>query len=132
MNQQAAVYPNTNYQYGYQYNMENPGHYYPAPMQAADWQQQTNEMHEPQYLHQQQYWVEPVNDHSLFNRWFDYKNDQWIKGAIVGAAAAVLLTNSTVQKTIAKGVLGLWGTMQSGIEEFKEQIRDIQAENNEK
>lgn len=133
---QAATMPSGgNYPYGYPYHYGYPydpaQHYYPASMQVADsQQQQLYEMYNPQYL--QQYWTEQMYDHSLFHRWFDYKNDQWVKGAVVGAAAAVLLTNSTVQKTLAKGVIGLWGTLQSGVEEFKEQIRDIQAENSEK
>jgi CRISPR/Cas system endoribonuclease Cas6 (RAMP superfamily) len=86
---------------------------------------QHQQMNYPQYPNQQ-----PVY-YSNLHSWFDYNNGMWVKGAIVGAAAAFLLSNKTVQKTLAKGMIGVWATLQGGVEEFKEQIRDIQAENYE-
>jgi len=127
MTQPVTMYPGV----GTQYGADIPQHYYPAyPTYASDYQQQPY-VQQQQYL-QQQYPQQPMYDYAIMQRWFDYKNDKWIKGAIVGVAVTLVLTNTTVQKTIAKGVLGVWGTLQSGVEEFKEQIHDIQAESNEK
>ncbi len=60
--------------------------------------------------------------------WADYRNPSWVKGAVVGAAAAFVLSNPAVKKNLVKGVVGLWGTLRGGVEELKEQIRDVQAE----
>ncbi len=100
---------NINYQYA------NPQNYY---QQSA--------------VHQSQYYQYPaVPDGYHLRGWVDYKNPAWIKGAVVGAAAAFVIANPVVRKTIVKGVVGLWGSLQGGVEELKEQIRDIQAEKGE-
>jgi hypothetical protein len=49
-------------------------------------------------------------------------------GALVGAAAAYLLSNESVQRTAIRSVVSLWSTLQGGVEEMKERFRDAEAE----
>jgi hypothetical protein len=94
-----------------EYNHDQNQYYY-TPQQAYY-----------QYPQYQQY-----PQQTTVQQWFDYKNPSYVKGAVVGAAVTLLLTNPTVKKAIVKGVVGVWGTLQGGVEELKEQIRDVQAE----
>lgn len=55
-------------------------------------------------------------------------NDRFLKGLLIGAAAAYLLTNENVQRTAIKGVVKLWGSLQGGVEEIKERFADAEAE----
>ncbi|WP_242479081.1 YtxH domain-containing protein [Lamprobacter modestohalophilus] len=55
-------------------------------------------------------------------------NDRFLKGLLIGAAAAYLLTNESVQRTAIKGVVKLWGGLQGGVEEIKERFHDAEAE----
>ncbi|MCF7992381.1 MAG: hypothetical protein K9M02_18220 [Thiohalocapsa sp.] len=59
---------------------------------------------------------------------FNLGNDRFVKGLLIGAAAAYLLTNEDVQRTAIKGAVKLWSTLQGGIEEAKERFRDAEAE----
>lgn len=79
------------------------------------------------YVPQQQYYTYPQAQSTYFQGWVDYRNPSYVKGAVVGAAVTLLLTNPTVKKTIIKSVVGIWGMFQGGVEELKEQIRDVQA-----
>lgn len=49
-------------------------------------------------------------------------------GALVGAAAAFLLTNESVQRATIKSAVKVWSLMEGGLEELKERFRDAQAE----
>lgn len=81
---------------------------------------------------QHQYYQYPAPEsYGYLHGWVNYKNPAWVKGAVVGAAAAVIVANPTVRKAIVKGIAGIWGTLQGGVEELKEQIRDVQAEKGE-
>lgn len=55
-------------------------------------------------------------------------NDRFVRGLLIGAAAAYLLTNETVQRTAIKGVVRAWGLVQGGVEEVKERFHDAEAE----
>lgn len=57
---------------------------------------------------------------------FDTEN--FIKGALIGAVGAYLLTNETAQKAIFKGVAKTTSMFQTGMEEMKERFEDAQAE----
>ncbi|KAA6187042.1 hypothetical protein F2Q65_03935 [Thiohalocapsa marina] len=57
-----------------------------------------------------------------------FTNDRFLKGLLIGAAAAYLLTNEDVQRTAIKGAVKLWSTVQGGVEEAKERFRDAEAE----
>jgi hypothetical protein len=59
---------------------------------------------------------------------FNLGNDRFVKGLLIGAAAAYLLTNEDVQRTAIKGVVKVWSALQGGVEEVKERFRDAEAE----
>lgn len=70
-------------------------------------------MYNPYYAQQQ--------NSSLFN-------DRFLKGLLIGAAAAYLLTNESVQRTAIKGAVKAWSLLQGGVEELKERFHDAEAE----
>lgn len=53
---------------------------------------------------------------------------RFIKGALVGAAVAYILTNEKVQRGAIKGAVKAWSLVQGGVEEMKEKFRDAEAE----
>lgn len=59
---------------------------------------------------------------------FNFANDRFLKGLLIGAAAAYLLTNETVQRTAIKGAVKAWSFVQGGVEEIKERFHDAEAE----
>ncbi len=54
--------------------------------------------------------------------------NDFIKGALIGAAATYLLTNESAQKAIFKTVAKGTEMFQAGIEEMKERMEDAKAE----
>lgn len=58
----------------------------------------------------------------------DIKDSQFWKGALLGAAVILLVTNESVQKGVVKTVSKLTAAAQSGIEELKEKFEDAKAE----
>lgn len=58
----------------------------------------------------------------------NFRDQQFWKGAILGAAVTLLLTSESMQKGIIKGVAKLYGAVQGGIQEIKEKFEDVQAE----
>ncbi len=78
----------------------------------------------PQY--QQAYYPHTAASH--VKEWFNFREPSYVKGFVIGAGVALVLTNPTVKKALVKGVVKLWGGLQGGVEELKEQIRDVQAE----
>lgn len=59
---------------------------------------------------------------------FGFANERFFKGLLIGAAAAYLLTNESVQRTAIKGTVKAWSLMQGGVEELKERFHDADAE----
>jgi hypothetical protein len=59
---------------------------------------------------------------------FGFANDRFLKGLVIGAAAAYLLTNESVQRTAIKGAVKVWSLLQGGVEELKERFHDAEAE----
>lgn len=55
-------------------------------------------------------------------------NADFVRGMAIGAAVTYVLTNETVQKAIFRGIAGIVGTVQGGIEEIKERYNDAEAE----
>lgn len=51
-----------------------------------------------------------------------------LAGLALGAAAAYLLSNEQVQRTLIRSAVSLWTTLQGGFEEMKERVRDAEAE----
>lgn len=60
--------------------------------------------------------------------WLAFNDPGYVKGLLLGAAAAYLLTNPRVQRAVVKSAVTLWTSVQGGVEEVKEQIQDIKAE----
>ena len=54
--------------------------------------------------------------------------ERFIRGLLIGGAAAYLLTNDTVQRAAIKGAVKAWSTLQGGVEELKERFQDAEAE----
>lgn len=63
----------------------------------------------------------PQQNTSLFN-------DRFLKGLLIGGAAAYLLSNETVQRTAIRGAVRAWSLLQGGVEELKERFHDAEAE----
>lgn len=68
---------------------------------------------------------QPSTMNSLFGS-FDTEN--FIKGALIGAVGAYLLTNENAQKTIFKTVAKAGDMFGAGMEEIKERMEDAKAE----
>jgi len=58
----------------------------------------------------------------------NFSNERFLKGLLIGAAAAYLLTNESVQRSAIKGVVKVWSMLQGGVEEIKERFHDAEAE----
>lgn len=65
---------------------------------------------------------------SALDGWLNFKDATYLKGVVLGASVALVATNPTVQKAVVSGAVKLWSGIQGGVEEVKEQIRDIKAE----
>ena len=59
---------------------------------------------------------------------FQFDNDSFWKGILVGSLATLLLTNSTVKKGIMKTIIKASASVKGGVEELKEQLADVEAE----
>ncbi len=70
----------------------------------------------------------PVQQAQQSGSWFNFSNDRFIKGLLIGAAATYLLTNESVQRTAIKGVVKSWSLVQGAVEEIKERFHDAEAE----
>ncbi|EIJ33569.1 hypothetical protein [Thiothrix nivea] len=57
-----------------------------------------------------------------------FLNERFVKGLLIGAAAAYILTNENVQRTAIKGAVKAWSLLQGGVEELKERFQDAEAE----
>lgn len=60
--------------------------------------------------------------------WLAFNDPGYVKGLVLGAATAYVLTNPKVQRALVKGAVTLWSSLQGGFEEVKEQIQDIKSE----
>ena len=89
-----------------------------AAQQSGPYYQTGYPMSAPQYQQYQQY---QQQSSGLFN-------ERFVKGALIGAAAAYLLTNENVQRSAIKGAVKAWSLLQGGVEELKERFHDAEAE----
>lgn len=62
----------------------------------------------------------------------NFRDQNFWKGALLGAAVTLLVTNETVQKGVMKGVAKIYGAAQGGVQEIKEKFEDMQAEMRQK
>lgn len=58
----------------------------------------------------------------------NFQDQQFWKGAILGAGITLLLTNDTIQKGLIKSTAKIYGAVQGGVQEIKEKFEDVQAE----
>lgn len=54
--------------------------------------------------------------------------DSLVKGLLIGAGVAYLLTNERAQRALLKTSVQLWTAAQNSVEEWKERFRDAEAE----
>lgn len=59
---------------------------------------------------------------------FNFTNDRFLKGLLIGSAVTYFLTNDAMQRTAIKGVVAAWRLVQGGVEEIKERFHDAEAE----
>lgn len=59
---------------------------------------------------------------------FNFGNERFMRGLLIGAAATYILTNEKVQRNAIKGMVRVWSTLQGGLEELKERFQDAEAE----
>ncbi|QJT09005.1 YtxH domain-containing protein [Oceanidesulfovibrio marinus] len=101
--------------------------YYAQQMQQQPSQQQQY----AQYPNYQQY---PANYDGMctsppgVQSWFNFKDGHYLRGFLIGAGVAVLLTNPRVQQAAVKGAVTLWTSAQGAVEELKEKVQDFRAE----
>ena len=72
--------------------------------------------------------AEDVSASSGLTSFFQFDNDSFWKGILVGSLATLLLTNSTVKKGIMKTIIKASASVKGGVEELKEQLSDVEAE----
>ena len=72
--------------------------------------------------------AEDVSAPSGLMSFFQFDNDSFWKGILVGSLATLLLTNSTVKKGIMKTIIKASASVKGGVEELKEQLADVEAE----
>lgn len=65
---------------------------------------------------------------SSMKSWVNVTEPCYLKGMLLGAGLALVLTNPTVQRAVASGAFKVWAAVQGGIEEIKEQVEDLKAE----
>lgn len=84
---------------------------------------------DPNYAHTaMQASAYPAQQVQQSGSWFNFSNDRFLKGLLIGAAATYLLTNESVQHTAIKGVVKTWSLVQGAVEEIKERFHDAEAE----
>lgn len=59
-------------------------------------------------------------------------NQQFLLGAVLGAAATYVLSNDELREKIIRSAVKLYGDVAGGMAELKEQVADMQAELNAK
>lgn len=59
---------------------------------------------------------------------FNFRNERFVRGLLIGATATYILTNEKVQRSTIKGMVRVWSTLQGGLEELKERFQDAEAE----
>ncbi len=80
----------------------------------------------PYYQQNQQQAQQPVSIVDSMFKSFDTQN--FLKGALIGAVGAYLLTNENAQKTIFKTIAKGTDMFSIGVEEMKERMEDAKAE----
>ncbi|MDO8453508.1 MAG: YtxH domain-containing protein [Sulfurimonas sp.] len=78
---------------------------------------------------QNPYFNQSAQPKSLYASYFgETPSDKFLRGLLIGGAAAYLLTNENAQKSIIKAGIKIYSALAGGVEEFKEKIMDVKAE----
>ncbi|CAH2601870.1 conserved protein of unknown function [Rhodovastum atsumiense] len=72
--------------------------------------------------------VDPSRAGGPATPWHHGQHHDLLTGMLVGAAAAALLSNEAVQRTLIRSLVSAWAGVQGGLEEVKERFRDAEAE----
>lgn len=65
---------------------------------------------------------------SQLQSWFNFRDQTYLKGFVVGVGVALVVSNPSIQKAFVRGAVKLWSGIQGGVEEIKEHVKDIKAE----
>ena len=76
-------------------------------------------------MNQQNPYLNQNNNNSMMG---NFNSGDFVKGALIGAVGAYLLTNENAQKAIFKTLASGASMFQAGIEEMKERMEDAKAE----
>ena len=114
---QGLPHPSAGAAYPWGYPRGNPGGY-PGSYQAAQYQG----------AYASGYAAYPGAHYQSQAPFLNFSNERFLKGLLIGAAAAYLLTNESVQRSAIKGVVKVWSMLQGGVEEIKERFHDAEAE----
>ncbi|XPV69526.1 MAG: YtxH domain-containing protein [Halarcobacter sp.] len=79
-------------------------------------------------MQQNPYINQGINNQPVQNNQSTFNNADFIKGALIGAAATYLLTNKNAQQTIMKAFSKGNELFQAGMEELKERYEDAKAQ----
>lgn len=60
--------------------------------------------------------------------WRSGRTEQFLLGAVIGAAAAYVLSDEKLRGNIVKSAIRLYSNFAGGFEELKEQVGDLKAE----
>lgn len=99
---------------------------YARPAQDGRYYNPNPYMGNPAYPPREYYNNQPAD--SGLSSFFNFRDERFLKGALVGAAATFLLTNDSVQKNAIQSIVKVWNLFQGGLEEVKERFRDAEAE----
>ena len=100
---------------------------YPSDGQAGFYRAPAPAAHDP-YGDYRAYSAYPGAQSQAQTPFFNFGSDRFVKGVLIGAAAAYLLTNESVQRSAIKGVVKAWSMLQGGVAEIKERFHDAEAE----
>lgn len=107
-------------------NQANPQYGPQYAQQYIPYQQAYGYPYGPQYA--PPYGQAPAQQAGGLSSWYNIGHPDYLKGLLLGAGAALVLTNPTVQKALIGGAVRVWAAVQGGVEEIKEQIEDVKAE----
>lgn len=85
-------------------------------------------MNQPQNMGQNPYYGQNSVVAPKISLFGETPSDKFLRGLLIGGAAAYILTNENAQKAIIKTGIKLFGSLAGGVEEFKEKIMDAKAE----
>ncbi|HOI83206.1 MAG TPA: YtxH domain-containing protein [Campylobacterales bacterium] len=117
------------YKYQNQAGQTNMGQnpYYGAGQQNQ-WMNQTPNIGQNPYYGQNYSYPQGSGILPKINLFGETPSDKFLRGLLIGGAAAYILTNENAQKAIIKTGIKLFGSLAGGVEEFKEKIMDAKAE----